>query len=146
MKYRVREGVEVNVHKTLPKGWRVLKEAMTQPVGTVWIQNNEPLFVKGKDGKMHKNPKAKQALCVQNEDLMIVRIAEKRRYEKKGADNFTLDKRMEERVRAEMNRQTRAQRKWERERETRMKAVAKENARKSTATKKSTAKKAAKKK
>lgn len=128
MKYQLREGKEVKVHKTIPKGWKVQEGTLTQPVGTVWIKNNEPIFVKGKDGKMHKNPKAKSELYVQNEELMITRIAEERRYKTKRAKDFVLDKKTEERVRAEVNRQTRAQRAWEREREQRAKKAAKKNA------------------
>ena len=115
MKYKVREGKEVQVYKKIPKGWQVLKGTLTQPVGTVWISNNEPIFKKGKDGKLQKNPKRKQALCVQNEELMITRIAEKRRYRFSDAKDFIADKETEKRIRAEMNRQTRAQKQWEKE-------------------------------
>ena len=46
MKYR-----ETTVYKKKPKGWKVLEGTLTQPVGTVWISNGEPIFKKGKDGK-----------------------------------------------------------------------------------------------
>lgn len=137
MQYKT-NNMSVKVCKTLPKGWEVDNYAMTQPVGTVWINNGKSLFTKGKDGK----PQRRQALLIQNEELMITRIAEKRRY--KQPDSFILDKKTEARVRAEMNRQTRAQRAWEAERAKRTQKVAERLAKKPTA-KRTPAKKSAKK-
>lgn len=153
MKYKIREGEEVKVCKKIPKGWKIEEGTLTQPVGTVWIKNGEPLFVKGKDGKMHKNPKRGSALLVTNEELMITRIAEKRRYCPKEANDFITDKKTEERIRAEVNRQNRAHRAWEREREALIEKNRKRRERekqvaqkKKIATKKPTGKKTPKKK
>ena len=84
MKYRTGkdEKSEVRVYKHLPEGWKVLKGTQTQPVGTVWASNGEPVFKRGKDGKLHKNPKYKQALVVRDEKLMVTRIEQARRYER----------------------------------------------------------------
>lgn len=117
MKYKARNGEEVAVYKKMPKGWKVNEGTLTQPVGTVWITNGEPIFKKGKGGELHKNPKRKTALFVQNEELMITRIAEKRRYKDKSASDIIADKKTEDKIRAEMSRQTRAHKAWEKERE-----------------------------
>ncbi len=125
MKYR-----ETTVYKKKPKGWKVLEGTLTQPVGTVWISNGEPIFKKGKDGKPHKNPKRKTALCVENEALMITRIAEQRNYKDKNAADFVADAKTEKKIKAEMNRQRRARLAWEREREKRARAAGKNQAKK----------------
>ena len=92
----------VEVRKTMPKGWRVLKNTMTQPAGTVWIQNQEPIFVRGKNGKMKVNPKSKQVLLITDEKLFIDRIAEDRVYFKE--KDFTTDKKTEAKINTAVKR------------------------------------------
>lgn len=113
MKYRTGkdEKSEVRVYKHLPEGWKVLKGTQTQPVGTVWASNGEPVFKRGKDGKLHKNPKYKQALVVRDEKLMVTRIAQARRYERN--DRFIADQTTEKKIQAEMRRQERERKKRE---------------------------------
>lgn len=113
MKYRTGkdEKSEVRVYKHLPEGWRILKGTLTQPVGTEWASNGEPAFKRGRDGKMHKNPKYKQALVVQDEEMMVNQIARLRRYEKE--DRFIADQTTEKKIQAEMRRQERERKKRE---------------------------------
>ena len=35
----------------MPKGWKITKGTMTQPVGYVWINNGQSLFAKDENGK-----------------------------------------------------------------------------------------------
>lgn len=113
MKYRTGKDKEseVRVYKHLPEGWRVLKGTLTQPVGTEWASNGEPVFKRGRDGKMHKNPKYKHALVVQDEEMMVNQIARLRRYEKD--DRFIADQTTEKKIQAEMRRQERERKKRE---------------------------------
>lgn len=52
MKYKLKGGSEVEVLKTLPKGWKETKGAMTAPLGTVMVDNGGSLF--GEGGKRRK--------------------------------------------------------------------------------------------
>lgn len=127
MKYRTGKDKEseVRVLKHLPEGWKVLKGTLTQPVGTVWAANGEPVFRRGKDGKLHKNPKYKHALVVQDEGLMITRIAQARRYERN--DGFIADQTTEKKIQAEMRRQERERKKRESQNKTRSAATGKKS-------------------
>lgn len=131
MKYRTGkdETSEVRVYKNIPKGWKILKGTMTQPVGTAWVSNGEPVFKRGRDGKLHKNPKYKHALVVQDEQLMVARIAEVRRSRK--GDRFIADETTEAKIRSEMRRQDRERKKIERDRERKIQTAAKCNSSKS---------------
>ncbi len=113
MKYRTGKDKEseVRVYKHLPEGWKVQTGTLTQPAGTAWATNGEPLFKRGKDGKLHKNPKYKHALVVQDEGLMVTRIAQARRYERN--DRFIADQTTEKKIQAEMRRQERERKKRE---------------------------------
>ncbi len=103
------EKSEVRVYKHLPEGWKVLKGTQTQPAGTAWASNGEPLFKRGEDGKLHKNPRYKHALVVQDEGLMVAWIAQARRYERN--DRFIADQTTEKKIWAEMRRQERERKK-----------------------------------
>ena len=127
MKYRTGKDKEseVRVLKHLPEGWKVLKGTLTQPAGTAWASNGEPVFRRGKDGKLHKNPKYKQVLVVQDEGLMITRIAQVRRYERN--DRFIADQTTEKKIQAEMRRQERERKKRESQNKTRSAATGKKS-------------------
>ena len=131
MKYRTGkdEKSEVRVYKNMPKGWKVLKGTQTQPVGTAWVSNGEPLFKRGRDGKLHKNPKYKHALVVQDEQLMVARIAEERR--RGGGERFISDATTETKIQSEIRRQDRERKKLERDRERKIQTAAKCNSSKS---------------
>ena len=117
MKYRTGKDKtsEVRVYKNVPKGWKILKGTTAQPVGTAWVSNGEPLFKRGQDGKMHKNPEYKHALVVQDEQLMVMQIAEDRR--RGGGERFISDATTETKIQSEMRRQDRERKKIERDRE-----------------------------
>ena len=124
MKFKQNEN-ETKVYKTLPKGWRVTEGTLTQPVGTVWIDNGKSVFAKGKDGKRLR----KQALMVENEALLIVRAAENKIYEKHKGE-FVGDKKIEAKIEKEVKRQRAARAAWEKERAQRTKANQKSKAKK----------------
>lgn len=127
MKYRTGkdEKSAVRVYKHLPDGWKVQTGTQTQPAGTVWVSNGEPAFKRGKDGKLHSNPKYKQALVVRDEGLMVTRIAQARRYER--SDRFITDQTTEKKVQAEMRRQERERKKRESLNQTRPVATGKKS-------------------
>lgn len=52
----------VPVYSDIPRGWREINGAMTQPKGYKWICNNKSLFAKDKKGK----PLFKQAFVKTN--------------------------------------------------------------------------------
>ena len=58
-------GKEVKVYKKKPAGWEKTEGTLTQPRGTVWINNGESLFAKNKNG----TPKRKIALLITDEEL-----------------------------------------------------------------------------
>ena len=128
MKYRTGKDKEseVRVYKHLPEGWKVLKGTLTQPVGTAWASNGEPVFRRGKGGKLHKNPKYKQVLVVQDEEIMVSQIARLRRY-KKDDGAFITDQTTEKKIQAEMRRQERARKKHESQNKTRSVATGKKS-------------------
>lgn len=103
MKYKTMNK-EVRVYKNLPKGWKVTQGTLTQPAGTVWINNGKSLFPKNGKPSGRKN-----ALLVTDEQLMTSRIAEKRRLHQE--DDFITDKTAEAKIRAEIRRQNRENRK-----------------------------------
>ncbi len=126
MKYRTGKDKksEVRVLKHFPEGWKVLKGAQAHPAGTVWASNGEPRFKRGEDGKLYKNPKYKHALVVQDEGLMVTRIAQARRQGRN--DRFVTDQTTEKRIWAEICRQERERKKCESLDKTRSKVTGKQ--------------------
>lgn len=70
MNYELRSGVEIKVLKTMPKGWKETKGAMTAPRGTIMVDNGGSLF--GKGGKRRES-----ALVIVDEELFKESLKEK---------------------------------------------------------------------
>ena len=48
----------------MPKGWKIIKGTMTQPVGYVWISNGMSLFAKDENGnRLYKYALIKEELA-----------------------------------------------------------------------------------
>lgn len=77
MNYELRSGVEIKVLKTMPKGWKETKGAMTAPRGTIMVDNGGSLF--GKGGKRRES-----ALVIVDEELFKESLKEKSGKKSKG--------------------------------------------------------------
>ena len=54
----------IKIFAEMPKGWKELKGASTQPVGTIWISNGRSLFDK----------EYEQGLLIVDRELFVERI------------------------------------------------------------------------
>lgn len=72
MYYTWSKGSKTQLFNRMPKGWKVKTGTLTQPAGTVWICNNQPLFIRW-EGRREYNPSYQQALLIVDEKLFFTR-------------------------------------------------------------------------
>lgn len=53
----------VRILTELPPLWKI-KEGTTQPTGYVWVDNNKPIYIKNKEGKLIYNYEYEKALLI----------------------------------------------------------------------------------
>lgn len=70
--YTWSDGTKTKLFSRMPKGWKVKIGTLTQPVGTVWICNNQPLFTRW-EGRCEYNPSYQQALLIVDKKLFFAR-------------------------------------------------------------------------
>lgn len=70
--YTWSDGTKTKLFSRMPKGWKVLIGTLTQPAGTVWISNNQPLFTRW-EGRREYNPSYQQALLIVDKKLFFAR-------------------------------------------------------------------------
>lgn len=70
--YTWRDGSKTKIYEKIPKGWKVKTGTLTQPVGTLWISNNQPLFLRW-EGHSEYNPSYRQALLITDKKLFLSR-------------------------------------------------------------------------
>lgn len=68
--YEISDTCVAVIKTKLPPRWHIIEGTLTQPRGTVWIANNEPLFIRV-EGKLKFNKKRKHCLLFKDKKSFL---------------------------------------------------------------------------